>query len=130
MLKEIDFLDILSKIRYPNFDYVLEYDLNLSPQQNPYSFQSLKQYPYLVIECDGVDNITGKPWKWRSRKWKLSEHMVPTEVVQTAFKATLVALEHEARELFTYKNVPVFDSHIDIEKLVELRKNADCLSVR
>ena len=47
--------------------------------------------------------------------------MVDGEIVQTAFKAVLTALEHEARENFTYRGHSIFDPHWDVEKLVELR---------
>lgn len=56
----------------------------------------------------------------KGRKWKLSEHMTPSELVQTAFKAVLTATEHETREFFKYKNYPIFSPHYDIEALVAL----------
>ena len=48
--------------------------------------------------------------------------MTHGEIVQTVFKATMTALEHEAREMFLYKGVSVLDPHYDIEKLVEFRR--------
>lgn len=57
---------------------------------------------------------------WRGRKWKLYEHMTPSELVQTAFKAALVAEEHECREAFTYKGAAIFGPHFHIDALVEL----------
>lgn len=75
-----------------------------------------------VVDPLGVCNVTGGPLPWNGRWWRLSRHMTDGEVVQTALKAVLTALEHEAREKFTYRGVSVFDSHLDIEKLVELRR--------
>lgn len=60
--------------------------------------------------------------EWWGRKWLLSKHTTDTEVVATAFKAYLTALEHEAREQFTFDGVPVFDSHTDVHAIVDLRK--------
>src|SRR4051812_18073238 len=34
----------------------------------------------------------------KGRKWMLSPHMTKSEVIQTAFKAIMTALEHETRE--------------------------------
>lgn len=85
----------------------------------------------LRIVCfDGTCNVTGEPTSWKGRKWPLSHYATDGEVVQTAFKAVMTALEHEARERFTYRGVSVFDPHYDIEKLVELRKQPDALKER
>lgn len=76
-------------------------------------------------------NVTGQPTApWRGRKWLLSEHMTDGEIVQTAFMATLAAVEHEVRELFLYRGLAVLDPHYDIEKLVELRASPDALKER
>lgn len=71
-----------------------------------------------------VDNMTGENLDgWSGRWWRLSTHMTNGEIVQTVFKAVMTALEHEAREMFLYKGVPVLDPHYDIDKLVEFRKD-------
>ena len=75
-------------------------------------------------------NVTGETTAWRGRKWLLSEHMTDGEIVQTSFLATMTAVEHEARELFTYKGRSILDPHYDIEKLVELRASPDALRER
>ena len=67
-------------------------------------------------------------WTFRDHKgedqngrwWRLSHHMTPGELVQTALKAALTAEEHEAREWFTYKGKAIFGPHLDIDKLVEI----------
>lgn len=78
--------------------------------------------------CNVTGETIGEPW--RSRKWLLSEHMTDGEIVQTLFKATMTAVEHEVRELFLYRGQAVFDPHYDIEKLVELRAQPDALKER
>lgn len=114
MRPEDNLREVLNRVFFPGFRYVLKYD---------------DQF-YLQIECDGKCNITGVPMQWKGRKWKLSLHMTDGEVVQTAFMATMAAMEHEVREQFTYRSVSVFDPHYDIEKLVELRRQPDALKER
>jgi hypothetical protein len=88
-----------------------------------FTFQLFNHGPHyhLRVRCKGTCNVSGKPLDWSGRWWRLSPHMTPTEIVLTAFKAVLTALEHEAREQFTYKGVAVLDSHIDVEELVRIR---------
>lgn len=97
-----------------------------------YSFVVVPKDSVLLLQivCTGTCNVTGEPLKWKSRKWFLSPHMTRGEIVQTAFKAVMTALEHEARELFKYKDVAIFDPHYDIDKLVELRSQTDALKER
>lgn len=85
---------------------------------------------YIQITCDGICNVTGKAFPWKSRKWYLSKYMTDGEVVQTVFLATLVAMEHEVREQFKYKGESIFDPHYDIEKLVNLRKDPSSIKAR
>lgn len=77
---------------------------------------------YLQIQDpNGKCNTTGEPMAWHGRKWMLSPHMTETEVVQTAFKAYMAAVEHEAREGFLWHGVTIFDPHINVNDLVALR---------
>ena len=46
--------------------------------------------------------------------------MTRGEGVQTALLAVLTAVEHEARERFTYKGQAVFGPHFDVEALAQL----------
>lgn len=88
-------------------------------------------YWYLQVECAaGACNLTGEPYAWKGRKWLISEHMTEGEVVQTMFKAVMTAIEHEARELFLYKGLPIFDPHYDLEKLVEMRSSEEAIKGR
>lgn len=101
-------------------------------QFNEWTIRSWKdgEVIYLQISAPEKCNATGEPLEWTSRKWFLSPAMTDGEIVQTAFKAVMTAVEHEAREQFKYLGVTVFDPHYDIEKLVELRKRADALKER
>lgn len=85
---------------------------------------------FLRVVCQGADNTTGQPFKWHGRKWRLSAHMTDGEVVQTAFLATLTAIEHETRERFTFLGQAVFDPHYDIYALVKLHKSAAAIKRR
>src|SRR5262245_62146084 len=54
---------------------------------------------------------------WTGRKWNLSPHMVPGEVVQTALAAVLAWYEHEAREQFKFQGRAIFSPHLSLETL-------------
>ena len=79
--------------------------------------------PYLQISVDDTDNFTGLPLKWTGRKWFLSYHMCKNEIVNTAYKAIEMAVMHELRENFLYKNTAIFNPHIDPDKLVDFVNN-------
>lgn len=85
---------------------------------------------FLRVSASGPCSSTGEPITWRGRKWRLSPHMTDGEVVQTAWLATLTAIEHEARENFRFRGVSVFDPHYDIHKLVELRRRPGAIVER
>lgn len=53
----------------------------------------------------------------------LSPYMCPNEIVTTAFKAVMTAMEHEVRESFRYKDVAIFNPHLDPDALVDFVKN-------
>ncbi len=85
---------------------------------------------FLQIRVNGCCNVDGKPMDWSSRKWFLSPHMTPSEVVQTAFKAVLTAEEHEARERFLYLGRSIFDPHYDVDQLWRLRGEPSAIQER
>jgi len=60
----------------------------------------------------------------RGRKWYVSRFSTDGEVLQTALKAVLTALEHEARESFTYKGHAIFGPHFSIAALVRLAEDS------
>lgn len=77
--------------------------------------------PYLQVKFDAADTRYGGALEHQSgRKWFLSPHMTRSEIVTTALKAVLTAVEHEARESFRYRGRAIFGPHFDVEKLVRL----------
>lgn len=86
-------------------------------------------HPFLQVIFIGSD-VDGSPIPMiqQCRKWQLSQYMIPTEIVRTAWKAVLAAEEHEAAELFLYKGETIFNPHIDVDALVELRMNTSLMS--
>ena len=79
--------------------------------------------PYLQIHVMGTDNMTGLPLEWTGRKWMLSPFMCRNEIVNTAFKAVLCAMEHEVKEKFTYRGVAIFNPHLDPDRLVDFARD-------
>lgn len=73
---------------------------------------------FLQVRFTEHDPDTGQLELQHGRKWVISEHCTPSELVQTAFKAVSTALEHEAREAFTYRGARIFGPHFDVEQLV------------
>lgn len=87
---------ILLDVKHPEFSFLVGQD-------------SSRAYLQVRFSADGEI--------WHGRKWLLSPHMTKSEVIQTAFKAVLTAIEHEAREHFLYKDRPVFGPHFDVDAL-------------
>lgn len=117
MKTKLDFYRILRAVDYPGFTFLV-------------SEEAEGGGLYLQIAATTPCNVTGEPLHWKGRKWRLSRHMTKSEVVQTAFKAVLTAIEHEAREQFTYRGQSIFDPHYDVDLLVDLRRREDCLDER
>jgi hypothetical protein len=78
--------------------------------------------PYLQIKCDGICSTTGDPYRWHSRKWFVSYHSTPSELIQTAFLAAMTAVEHELRENFRWNGEPIFRPHFNIRELHKLSR--------
>lgn len=78
--------------------------------------------PYLQIRFTEPDNYTGEMKEWGCRKWMLSYHMCDDEVLSTALKAVLAAVEHEAREQFKWKGQPIYRPHYSPHALYELSR--------
>jgi hypothetical protein len=64
------------------------------------------------------------------RNFKISTHMVKSEVVQTAFLAVMIAEEHETRECFRYRGQSIFGPHFDVDKLADLCQQDDAIEAR
>lgn len=86
--------------------------------------------PVLQVEFYAPDLKTGEPSFQKGRKWFLSYHMTKSEVVSTAFKAVLTAVEHEVRETFRYKGRAIFGPHFDVDALVSFSTLAVNLDMR
>lgn len=54
----------------------------------------------------------------KCRKWRVSYHAADAEVVQTAWAAALMAVEHEAREDFKYRGRRIYGPHQSLEALM------------
>jgi hypothetical protein len=104
-LMEADFRQILRQVQYKEWKFHLG--------QDGARF-------YLQVHFYARCSVSGKFEPQRGRKWALSKHMTPSEVVTTALKAVLTAEEHEARENFTYRSQAVFGPHLDVDVLAEL----------
>lgn len=87
-------------------------------------------FMYLQLEFDAPDITTGQIVKVKSRKWMLSPHMTKSEIVQTALKAVLTSVEHEAREQFKYAGRAVFGPHVDVDVMWEVAGRKDNLDMR
>lgn len=87
-----------------------------------YSFRvhSYDGKTYLQAEFHSPCSQTGQVTLQKTRKWLLSVHMTESELIQTAFKCVLTAIEHEAREQFKYKGRAVYGPHFDVAALIEL----------
>jgi|ERR1700733_4731650 len=83
---------------------------------------------YLQIHFLEPDVLTGIIDLQKSRKWMLSPYMTVTEIVRTAHKAIVTAVEHEVDENFKYKNERIYSPHTNVEalmiasRMVEVRK--------
>jgi len=102
--------DILNRIEYKNWAFFVNED---------------KGALYLQLRFLAPDNLTGEDSLQSCRRWLLSRHMTPSEIVGTALKAVITAEEHEAREQFRYKGEAVFGPHIDVEALLVAAKKED-----
>lgn len=76
----------------------------------------------VYMQCTYYDNCreTGKLTPWNGRKWYLSPYMTDDEIVKTAFAAFKATVEHEIMEGFTYKEVVVFNPHVDHRALMSV----------
>lgn len=97
-----------------------------------YMFQVLEAggrcYMQGVFEAScSEDNIARLQY---TRKWYLSHEATRSEIVQTALKLVLTAVEHEARERFTYRGRPIFGPHFDVDRLVTMFGEGDPLARR
>ena len=81
-----------------------------------------KEVPYVQIKFWAPGSFAGsdKLELQSCRKWILSYHMCDEEIVSTAFKAMLAAIEHEAREQFLWEGQAIYRPHLDIRTLHDI----------
>lgn len=72
---------------------------------------------FLQVRFAAGDTGGGPPSLQHCRKWMLSPFMTRSELVQTALLAVLTAVEHEARERFTFQGQAIFGPHFDVDAL-------------
>lgn len=100
-----EILDILSKI---SIGHVLYKEPKFRLLDSGDGF--LIQLVYLEEDCD-----TGREEEQHARKWYVSAHSTPTEVVRTAYKAVMTSLEHRLGEWFTFNGERVYSPHRSVE---------------
>lgn len=74
----------------------------------------------LRLHAVGACAESGETRSLDGRRWHLDRSATRADVVRTAFKAALTWQEHETREAFRYRGVPVFGPHQDVEALAGL----------
>ena len=62
-------------------------------------------------------SVTGKVEPQFTREWCVSDQATSSEIVQTALKCVLTAVEHEAREQFRYRGHAIFGPHFEVDEL-------------
>lgn len=68
------------------------------------------------------------------RKWRLSPHMSASEVINTAYLAAKIAVEHEFMEQFKIRNKVLYNPHQSVYALLEteipidIQQNVDLTS--
>lgn len=70
-----------------------------------------------------VENPEGPLVLQRARKWYLSPYSTETEIVETAFKACRVSMDHVLKEHFLYKGHRVYSPHFKIEARIQMCKD-------
>lgn len=100
-----DFCNIIKDIKYR--DFFIDVYTGVDPPTGH----------YLQVRAFLPDPVNPEKTWQGGRKWRLSEHMTKSEVVQTCFKAILAFEEHETREFFMYRGKPIFGPHIDVDAL-------------
>src|SRR5687768_12140871 len=95
--------------------------------QGGYFSGGFKDDGYIIQFCMMLPDNGNLPYsgattlsEQKGRKWYVSPYATESEVVQTALKAVLTFLEHEAREQFHYKGKAIFGPHLDVEALLQL----------
>lgn len=120
LLQLDDFRDILKDVRFRDWRVVV----------NPHPNEPARLYMQVrTVTPDNMDP-NSEPVEWGGRKYDLSPYMCKSEVVRTAYLAIKKAMDHEVDEQFTYRGLPIYDPHFDVDKLWELRNSDDWSDTR
>lgn len=81
--------------------------------------------------CDNLayDNIAAVERQY-CRIWPLQVTMCDSEVIRTAWKAAEAATMHELEEQFTFCGEMIYSPHMNVKRLVALRKEEDASETR
>ena len=87
-----------------------------------WDFHLARDGDVLFLQCRffAFDPDKGDSRLQHGRKWLISPHMTESEIVQTAWLAVKTAIEHEAREAFTYRRRAIFGPHLDVRELLNV----------
>lgn len=87
-----------------------------------FDFRVIAMGDHFILQAtwSEIDIVTDRYSTQHSRKWLLSPHMTRSEIVQTAFKLAVTAVEHRARETFKYRGRRIFGPHFDVDALCEI----------
>lgn len=109
----------MKKLSHHNIRYILD---EIKYKEWCFRVQDKGDGYLIQLSWIAEDAITGKLSTQKGRKWYISSHAIPQEVVRTAYKAVLAAEEHEVGENFKYKGSAIFNPHQDPEKLLFINK--------
>lgn len=125
-----DMIEVLKDVKFKDWTFHVE----SRPVYDP-TITAVTYAHYLQVRFMEKDTYGDGESMQSGRKWILSEHMKRSEVVTTAFKAIMTAIEHETRETFRYKGRTIFGPHIDVESLwgacrkIEIRDDPSTVAV-
>lgn len=80
----------------------------------------LLQVQYIEPDID-----TGRPELQKARKWFVSRFSTETEIVETAFKACRVSMDHVLKEHFLYEGHRVYSPHFNIRARIAMAERHD-----
>lgn len=88
-------------------------------QFRDYAFFIVQRKDCLYLQASFVERCIKKNTAeiQYTRQWMLHPDMTNSEFVQTALKLVLTSVEHEARENFQYRGLPIFGPHYNVDTL-------------
>jgi len=74
---------------------------------------------FLQVQYLEPDIETGRIEIQKARKWYVSAFSTESEIVETAFKACRISMEHVVKEHFTYRGRRVFSPHFHVQARID-----------